>query len=151
LGAKFLDKTGKENLIVMGSYGIGINRIIAATIERSHDKDGIIWPIPLAPYEVLVIPVNIKDNTFMDTATKIYDHLCKEGVEVLLDDRDQRPGFKFKDADLIGIPIRITVGKGYKEKGELEIKIRSNNKIYFSTPENLVQEIKTIIKYLYAK
>ncbi|MDR4498307.1 MAG: proline--tRNA ligase [Candidatus Scalindua sp.] len=151
LGAKFLDKTGKENPIVMGSYGIGINRIIAATIERSHDKDGIIWPIPLAPYEVLVVPVNINDNTFLDTATKIYDQLCKDGVEVLLDDRDHRPGFKFKDADLIGIPIRITVGKGYKEKGELEIKVRSNNKIYFSTPENLVREIKTIITSLHAK
>lgn len=148
LDAKYLDKTGKEQPIVMGSYGIGINRIIAATIERSHDKDGIIWPLPLAPYEVLVVPVNIKDRTFMDAATKIYDDLCKEGVEVLLDDRDQRPGFKFKDADLIGIPIRITVGKSYKERGDLEIKVRSTNEISFSRLENITQATKTCIQSL---
>ncbi|GJQ60651.1 MAG: proline--tRNA ligase [Candidatus Scalindua sp. AMX11] len=148
LGAKYLNKTGKELPIVMGSYGIGINRIIAATIERSHDKDGIVWPMPLAPYEVLVVPVNIKDRSFMAVATKIYDDLCEEGVEVLLDDRDQRPGFKFKDADLIGIPIRITVGKSYKERGELEIKVRSSNEISFSSPVNIVPEVKTRIQSL---
>ncbi|MCP5004833.1 MAG: proline--tRNA ligase [Planctomycetes bacterium] len=148
LNAKYLNKSGKELPIVMGSYGIGINRIIAATIERSRDKDGIIWPMPLSPYEVLVVPVNIKDHTILDTATKIYEGLCKEGVGALLDDRDQRPGFKFKDADLIGIPLRITVGKSYKEKGELEIKVRSTGEVSFSRLENIVQEIKTHIKSL---
>jgi len=110
----------KERPIIMGSYGIGVNRILAATIEKSHDSNGIIWPLPLAPYEVLVVPINIKDEIILNTAIKIYDELCEEGVEVLLDDRDQRPGFKLKDADLIGIPIRIIVGKRLKETGVLK-------------------------------
>jgi len=148
LGAKFLDSNGKEQPIIMGSYGIGVNRILAATIEKSHDSNGIIWPLPLAPYEVLVVPINIKDDVIMDTATKIYDDLCEEGVEVLLDDRDQRPGFKFKDADLIGVPIRITVGKRLKETGELEIKLRSKDEVFYSKPESMITEIKNFMDSL---
>jgi prolyl-tRNA synthetase len=148
LGAKFLDSNGKEQPIIMGSYGIGVNRILAATIEKSHDSNGIIWPLPLAPYEVLVVPINIKDDVIMDTATKIYDDLCEEGVEVLLDDRDQRPGFKFKDADLIGVPIRITVGKRLKETGELEIKLRSKDEVFYSKPENIITEIRNFMDSL---
>ena len=136
LGAKFLDSNGKERPIIMGSYGIGVNRILAATIEKSHDSNGIIWPLPLAPYEVLIVPINFKDETIMDTATKIYDELCNAGIDTLLDDRDQRPGFKFKDADLIGIPIRITAGKSFKESGELEIKTR----IKYEIPEHIPEE-----------
>jgi len=142
LGAKFLDKDGKERPIVMGSYGIGVNRILAATIEKSHDSNGIIWPLPLAPYEVLVVPINFKDEIIMDTATKIYDELCEAGIDTLLDDRDQRPGFKFKDADLIGIPIRVTVGKRLKETGELEIKLRSKDEVYYAKPENILTVIR---------
>ncbi len=148
LGAKFLDSNGKERPIIMGSYGIGVNRILAATIEKSHDSNGIIWPLPLAPYEVLVVAVNFKDETIMDAATKIYDELREAGIDTLLDDRDQRPGFKFKDADLIGIPIRITVGKKLKETGELEIKMRSNDKILHAKPENIITEIKKIMDVL---
>ena len=148
LGAKFLDSNGKEQPIIMGSYGIGVNRILAATIEKSHDSNGIIWPLPLAPYEVLVVPINIKDDVIMDTATKIYDDLCEEGIEVLLDDRDQRPGFKFKDADLIGVPIRITVGKRLKETGELEIKLRSKDEVFYSKPESMITEIKNFMDSL---
>ena len=148
LGAKFLDSNGKERPIIMGSYGIGVNRILAATIEKSHDSNGIIWPLPLAPYEVLVVAVNFKDETIMDAATKIYDELRESGIDTLLDDRDQRPGFKFKDADLIGIPIRITVGKQFKETGELEIKLRSNDKALHSKPENIITEIKKIMDVL---
>ena len=142
LGAKFLDKNGKECSIVMGSYGIGVNRILAATIEKSYDSNGIIWPLPLAPYEVLVVPINIKDETIMGTATKVYDELCDAGIDTLIDDRDQRPGFKFKDADLIGIPIRITVGKSFKESGELEIKLRSKDEVYSAKPENILSVIR---------
>tara|TARA_B100001964_G_scaffold120333_1_gene133662 strand:- start:1115 stop:2818 length:1704 start_codon:yes stop_codon:yes gene_type:complete len=142
LGAKFLDKNGKECSIVMGSYGIGVNRILAATIEKSYDSNGIIWPLPLAPYEVLVVPINIKDETIMGTATKVYDELCDAGIDTLIDDRDQRPGFKFKDADLIGIPIRITVGKSFKESGELEIKLRSRDEVYSAKPENILIVIR---------
>ncbi len=148
LGAKFLDRNGKERPVIMGSYGIGVNRILAATIEKSHDSNGIIWPLPLAPYEVLVVPVNFKDGTIMDTATKIYDELRESGIDTLLDDRDQRPGFKFKDADLIGIPIRITVGKQFKETGELEIKLRSDDKVIHSKPESTITEIKSIMDSL---
>ena len=142
LGAKFLDRNGKERSIIMGSYGIGVNRILAATIEKSRDSNGIIWPLPLAPYEVLIVPINFKDEIIMDTATKIYDELCDAGIDTLLDDRDQRPGFKFKDADLIGIPLRITAGKRLKETGELEIKLRSKDEVYYAKPENILAEIR---------
>ena len=148
LGAKYLDKTGREHAIVMGSYGIGVNRIIAATIEKSHDSNGIIWPIPLAPYEVLVIPTNIKDKSIMDTSINIYDELCAAEIETLIDDRDYRPGFKFKDADLIGIPIRVTVGKSFKETGEVEIKLRSKDDKHYTKPENTTTEIKNLINSL---
>lgn len=148
LGAKFLDSNGKEQPIIMGSYGIGVNRILAATIEKSHDSNGIIWPLPLAPYEVLIVPINIKDETVMNTATKVYDELCEKGIDTLLDDRDQRPGFKFKDADLIGIPIRITVGKRFKETGELEIKLRSKAEVLYAKPENMITEIRNLIDSL---
>lgn len=148
LGAKFLDSNGKEQPIIMGSYGIGVNRILAAAIEKSHDSNGIIWPLPLAPYEVLIVPINIKDETIMNTATKIYDELCEKGIDTLLDDRDQRPGFKFKDADLIGIPIRITVGKRFKETGELEIKLRSKAEVLYAKPENMITEIRNLIDSL---
>jgi prolyl-tRNA synthetase len=148
LGAKFLDSNGKERPIIMGSYGIGVNRILAATIEKSHDSNGIIWPLPLAPYEVLIVPINFKDEIIMDTATKIYDELCEAGIDTLLDDRDQRPGFKFKDADLIGIPIRITAGKRLKETGELEIKLRSKDEVHYAKPENILTEIKNIMDAL---
>lgn len=148
LGAKFLDSNGKEQPIIMGSYGIGVNRILAATIEKSHDSNGIIWPLPLAPYEVLIVPINIKDETVMNTATKVYDELCEKGIDTLLDDRDQRPGFKFKDADLIGIPIRITVGKRFKETGELEIKLRSKAEVFYAKPENMITEIRNLIDSL---
>jgi prolyl-tRNA synthetase len=148
LDAKFLDKTGKKRPLIMGSYGIGINRIIAATIEKSHDSDGIIWPLPLAPYEVLVSPINVKDDTIMNAAAKMHDELREAGIEVLLDDRDQRAGFKFKDADLIGIPIRVTVGNRFKENGEVEIKIRSENKTHFTRLENITTEIRDLINSL---
>ena len=148
LDAKFLDKTGKKRPLIMGSYGIGINRIIAATIEKSHDSDGIIWPLPLAPYEVLVSPINVKDDIIMNVATKMHDELREAGIEVLLDDRDQRAGFKFKDADLIGIPIRVTIGNRFKENGEVEIKIRSENKTHFTRRENITTEIRNLINSL---
>ena len=96
LGAKFLDKNGKERPIIMGSYGIGVNRILAATIEKSHDSNGIIWPLPLAPYEVLIVPINFKDEIIMETATKIYDELCDAGLDTLIDDRDPEAGLQIQ-------------------------------------------------------
>lgn len=119
----YLDETGKERPMIMGCYGIGINRSMAAVIEQNNDENGIIWPISIAPYHVIVIPVNTTDSVQMELAEKIYTQLGEMGIEVLLDDRDERPGVKFKDADLIGIPIRITVGKRAGE-GIVEYKLR---------------------------
>ena len=127
LGAKFLDENGKELACVMGCYGIGINRIIAAAIETSNDKNGIIWPISIAPFEVLVTCVNQDDEEVTQAAEKIYQELLGKGIDVLLDDRDTRGGVKFKDADLIGIPVRVTVGRKAVAEGNVEIKLRAES------------------------
>jgi len=124
LGAKYLDENGTEKPCVMGCYGIGINRIIAAAIEIGNDDNGIIWPISIAPFEVLITCVNQDDEKVAQVAEDIYKQLLSKGIDVLLDDRDLRGGVKFKDADLIGIPIRITVGQKSVADGNVEIKLR---------------------------
>ena len=124
LGAKFLDATEQLRPIIMGCYGIGVNRIIAALIETSYDKDGILWPMALAPYEVLLVPVKVPDEPSMKVAQQLHDQLTAAGIDVLLDDRDCRAGVKFKDADLIGIPLRVVIGERGLKEGKLEIKWR---------------------------
>jgi len=124
LGARFLDAGEQLHPIIMGCYGIGVNRIIAGLIETSHDKDGIIWPMALAPYEVLLVPVKVPDEPSMKVAQQLHDQLTAAGVDVLLDDRDCRAGVKFKDADLIGIPLRVVIGDRGLKAGKLEIKWR---------------------------
>jgi prolyl-tRNA synthetase len=124
LGAKFLDETGQEKPCTMGCYGIGINRIIAAAIETDNDENGIIFPISIAPFKVIISCVNQDDKEVVKQAEKIYQQLLDKGVDVLLDDRDLRGGVKFKDADLIGIPIRVTIGKKALAEGNVEIKLR---------------------------
>ncbi len=124
LGATFLDENGIENPCLMGCYGIGINRIMASAIEQYNDENGIVWPISIAPFEVLITPVNQDEPEVVKAAEQIYKELQSNGVEVLIDDRDLRGGIKFKDADLIGIPIRITVGKKSVAEGNVEIKLR---------------------------
>lgn len=116
IGAKYLDENGKENYFIMGSYGIGVTRTVAAIIEQSHDENGIIWPLNVAPYEVIITVINTKNEEQMNLSEKLYDELTRKGVEVLLDDRKERAGVKFNDRDLIGIPIRIVVGKGATDK-----------------------------------
>lgn len=123
MGANYIDKDGKSKPIVMGCYGIGIERTAAAIIEQHHDENGIIWPLSIAPYHVVVVPVNIKKAEQMEAAEKIYNELQAMGVEVLLDDRDERVGVKFKDSELVGIPMRITVGKDITD-GKVEFKLR---------------------------
>lgn len=123
MGANFVDKDGKSKPIVMGCYGIGVERTAAAVIEQHHDENGIIWPLSIAPYHLVVVPVNIKKAEQMEAAEKLYAQLQSMGVEVLLDDRDERAGVKFKDSELIGIPMRITVGKDITE-GKVEFKLR---------------------------
>jgi len=128
LGCKFLDETGKEKPTLMGCYGIGINRIVASAIEAANDDNGIIFPISIAPFEVIIVSVNQDDADVVKASEDIYKHLLDKGIEVLLDDRDERAGVKFKDADLIGIPVRITVGKKALVNGNVEIKLRSDQK-----------------------
>lgn len=125
LDARFLDAKEQQHAIIMGCYGIGVNRIIASLIETNHDADGIIWPMSLAPYEVIVSPLNVGQADVMEAAEKLYHELQHAGIDVLFDDRDQRPGVKFKDADLIGIPLRIVVGGRSLKEGQLEIKWRN--------------------------
>jgi prolyl-tRNA synthetase len=120
----FLDQDGQEKPAVMGTYGIGVTRIVASAIEQNHDKDGIIWPVPLAPFEVTVLALQ-QDADVLATAQKVYDELTAAGIEVLYDDRDERAGVKFKDADLIGIPFRIAVGKKGIAEGVVELKRRN--------------------------
>lgn len=125
LGAKYLDQNGREQPMIMGCYGIGVSRILSAIAEQSHDDRGLIWPAAIAPYQVHVIPVSVKDEAQMKLARELYDRLASQGMEVLIDDRDERPGVKFNDADLFGIPYRIVVGK-LAAGGEVEFVERHN-------------------------
>ena len=124
--ATYLDAEGKENLMIMGCYGIGVSRIVAATIEQSNDENGIVWPLPIAPFQVVIIPVNIADENIKNVSEKLYTDLRKAGVDVLIDDRDERAGVKFKDADLLGIPLRVTVGEKNLKNGNVEFKKRTD-------------------------
>ncbi|MGI5921730.1 MAG: proline--tRNA ligase [Syntrophomonadaceae bacterium] len=124
MDAVFLDQKGKEQLMVMGCYGIGISRTMAAAVEQNNDQHGIIWPIPIAPYQVIIVPVNAKNRDQMQAAHNIYDQLQEKGIEVIMDDRDERAGVKFKDADLIGIPVRITIGPKSLQENKVEVKKR---------------------------
>ena len=126
LGANFLDENGKAHPMVMGCYGIGVSRTLQAAIEQSHDDNGIIWPVNIAPFEVLVTVLNPKDEECMSVAEGLQETLQGQGLDVLLDDRDERPGFKFKDADLLGLPLRVTIGARGLAKGEVELKARTD-------------------------
>ena len=127
LKAEYLDEKEQRHPLIMGCYGIGVNRIVAGLCETRYDENGLIWPLSVAPYSVLVIPLNIKDETVVAEAQRYYDELSAAGVDVLIDDRNQRPGFKFKDADLIGIPLRVVIGgRGLKE-GNVEVKWREES------------------------
>ena len=124
LGATFLDAQGQEQVIFMGCYGIGVGRTVAAAIEQNHDENGIVFPMPIAPFQVIVTMVNPNDAEVCAAAEKLYAELLERGIEVLLDDRDERPGSKFKDADLLGIPLRVTVGARGLKDGALEVQER---------------------------
>jgi prolyl-tRNA synthetase len=145
MGATYLDEKGKEVMFIMGCYGIGINRIVAAAIEASHDQNGIIWPLSLAPYQVEVIPLQVQNAAVLEQALALEKSLSAAGLDVLVDDRDQRPGFKFKDADLIGIPLRVVIGERGLKEGTVEIKWRdqSEPKLIAAAPaaETILAEI----------
>ena len=144
LGATFLDQNGRPNPMVMGCYGIGVSRTLAAAIEQYHDENGIIWPRSIAPFEVVIVPINAKDEALMETSTTIYNELKSAGVDVLLDDRKDRAGVKFKDADLIGYPLRITVSKNTLESNEVELKVRKNGEA-INTP---IADVKAKVEEL---
>ncbi len=127
MDAKFVDAQEQSHPIIMGCYGIGVTRVVGSIVETCHDENGIIWPIGVAPYTVQIIPLNVSDSEVMKVTNKIYGELTEAGIDVLMDDRDQRPGFKFKDADLIGIPLRVTIGGKGLAEGIAEIKLRSES------------------------
>lgn len=127
LGAVFLDPDGAEQVMEMGCYGIGITRTLAAAVEQNHDEHGIIWPMSIAPYEVMIVPVKWSHDASREHAERIYKGLQDAGVDVLLDDRDERAGVKFNDADLLGIPLRVTVGPRGVEAGNVELKVRDQS------------------------
>jgi len=129
MGVTFLDVDGLEKPAQMGCYGIGVTRIVAAAIEQNHDKDGIIWPVPLAPYEVAVLELQQDDDAVIATSKRLYEELMAAGIDVLYDDRDERAGVKFKDADLIGIPFRIAIGRKGVAEGVVEVKRRSGSEV----------------------
>ena len=143
--AVYLDKDGKEKYMIMGCYGIGIGRTVAACIEQNFDENGIVWPMPLAPYSVIVTPVNINEASVMKAAEDIYADLMACGVEVILDDRDERAGVKFKDADLIGIPLRIVIGPKNLAQGLVELKIRKTGESLLHETGVIVSEVRKII------
>ncbi len=125
LEAFFLDESGKQRPAVMGCYGIGVTRTLQAVIEQSHDKDGVVWPLSVAPYTVCITPLSVTPGgPVMTLAEKIYGELEARGVDVILDDRDERPGVKFKDSELVGFPIRVGIGEKSLAKGEVELKLR---------------------------
>ncbi len=148
LGAKFLDEDGHEKPCIMGCYGVGINRIFASAIELGNDKNGIIWPISISPCEVIITSVNQDDEEVAGVAEDIYEQLLGKGIEVLLDDRPMRGGVKFKDADLLGIPIRITVGQKSLADGNVEVKLRSESESSKVSIEDVTAKIIELVNQL---
>ena len=145
LGADFLDEKGKLQPMIMGCYGIGVSRLIAAVIEQNHDAAGIIWPQEVAPYQVIVLALDSGDEKIRDLADNFYRELAAGGIAALFDDRDERPGVKFKDADLVGIPLQAIIGKKALQDQVVEIKVRRGNKLIVKPKEEALREIRGIL------
>ena len=144
MGATFQDRKGKDQYFVMGCYGIGIGRTLAASIEQNHDEKGIVWPDPIAPFQIHVIPVNDKSEKVMITAELIYSSLTKAGLDVLIDDRRERPGVKFNDADLLGAPYQVIVGERNLEQGFVELRRRRDGEVKKVTAEEIINIVKDL-------
>jgi prolyl-tRNA synthetase len=142
MGATIIDEKGKETPVVMGCYGIGVTRTMAAAVEQCHDQDGIIWPAAIAPFQVVIMAVNQRDELQVNCATEIYQQLRQAGIDVIYDDRQERPGVKFKDADLIGYPARVVIGKKAITEGLIEVKWRSSGEMSYQEKGNLVNYLK---------
>lgn len=150
LHATFLDNQGKSHPFVMGCYGIGVTRTVAASIEQNYDDDGIIWPVAIAPYEAVIVPANNKSEEVMAAARKLYEDMEDSRDEVVLDDRNERAGIKFKDADLIGYPVRVTIGKKWQQSGCVEIKIRRSGEVVEVPLEEAKAKVQEILQTLHA-
>ncbi len=146
LKAIYADEKGNNNYIVMGCYGIGVGRTMAAAIEQNHDDQGIIWPMTIAPFHVVVIPVSSKDNDQMEAAEKIYQELNKHGLQVIMDDRDERAGVKFKDADLVGYPLQIVVGRKTIGEGTVDLKVRKTKEEKTLNIEHAAEFINNLVQ-----
>lgn len=148
LNATFLDNNGKSRPMFMGCYGIGVTRTVAASIEQNHDENGIIWPVAIAPYEVVIVPANNKSEDVMKAAEGLYNALESSHDEIVFDDRAERAGIKFKDADLIGYPLRVTIGKKWQESGCVEIKLRRTGEVFEVPYENCAEKVEELLNYL---
>jgi prolyl-tRNA synthetase len=149
LNANFLDKNGQETPVIMGCYGIGIGRVVAAIIEQSCDENGIIFPISISPFDVAILPLEMHEARVREVAENLYQHLSDMGLGVFLDDRDERPGFKLKDADLLGIPVRVAVSLRTLKTNSVEIKLRSKTTFRLISIAETTQAIKEVVKSLY--
>lgn len=148
LDATFLDNNGKSRPMFMGCYGIGVTRTVAASIEQNHDENGIIWPVAIAPYEVVIVPANNKSEDVMKAAEGLSNALESSQDEIVFDDRAERAGIKFKDADLIGYPLRVTIGKKWQESGCVEIKLRRTGEVFEVPYENCAEKVEEMLNYL---
>jgi prolyl-tRNA synthetase len=142
MNVTYLDENGKQQTPIMGCYGIGVDRTLASIIEEHHDENGIVWTMTTAPFQVAIVPVKY-DGTMKEASDKLYDELTKAGIEVLLDDRNERPGVKFKDMDLIGIPVRIVVGE--KNLPNVEVKMRNQSEANFVPLEEASSKVAQIV------
>ena len=145
MNATYLDENGKTQIMLMGCYGIGVSRTMAATIEQNYDENGLLWPVALAPYIVDVIPANIKDENQKSLAEELYKDFQDANIDVMIDDRDEKPGFKFKDADLIGFPFKVIAGKKASE-GVVELKIRRTGETLEISKDEVVEKVKELMK-----
>jgi prolyl-tRNA synthetase len=147
MGATYLDQSGKEHPIVMGCYGIGMGRLMASVVEANHDEDGIIWPLSVAPYQIYLMNIGQGEDV-IEQAEKLYVQLQNQGYEVLFDDREESPGVKFKDADLLGMPIRLAVSARTLRENSVEVKLRREKDKQMVKLDNLNQTIEIIFKKL---
>jgi prolyl-tRNA synthetase len=145
MACNFTDEAGADRPMIMGCYGLGIGRTVAAAIEQNHDKDGIIWPRPLAPFELLLAGLNPDDAQVKEVTDRLYGELLEKGIEVLYDDRDERPGVKFKDADLIGIPVRLVVGAKSLADGKVEVSLRRDREKHLVTVAEAVSKVLELL------
>lgn len=149
LKANFLDKHGKESPAIMGCYGIGVGRTIAAAIEQFNDKNGIVFPISIAPFEIIIVPLEIHDSHVKKVAEDLYQNLNRLGLSVFIDDRDERPGFKLKDSDLLGIPVRITISLRTLKNDSVEVKLRKDTDFKLIHIKQAPETIMEIAQGLY--